>query len=468
MNLKQIGLTAAVLVSLAATVGPAQGGEPKVNVQHFKASPHAGDLMMIRTATWLGGGFSGGFLFSYARDPLVIEDHRSGRDDVFHPVEQHLVADLFASYSAWRRFSAGINLPVVLFAAGSSGIQAAPTADAWGLGDMRLALRFLILPRNGDGFGMGIDADIGFPTATKGTYAGSGGFSGTPRVVLDYQFPTATLIALNLGARLMETRSIVGFDRGGGLAMGLGLRQGFMDDRFQLLGEMTVFSSWTGGLSQNGTALEGQVGINACVGDWARVYVAGGGGIVGGMSEAAFRVTSGFRFERCTYTPPAPKPEPPKPEPPKPEPPKPEPPKPPEPETPKPEPPKPPEPETPKELLEIALRIQFETSRAVLLPASKKELDTVAEWIQTHPVAGTIRVEGHTDNVGSAESNLTLSTERAQAVVTYLTKKGVPANRLEAKGFGDQRPIGDNTTADGRKANRRVEFKVSEMEGGHE
>ena len=71
-------------------------------------------------------------------------------------------------------------------------------------------------------------------------------------------------------------------------------------------------------------------------------------------------------------------------------------------------------------------------------------------------------VQGHTDNRGSAAYNRELSQRRAQAVVKYLTDKGIAPERLDAKGFGPDRPVATNDTAEGRAQNRRVEFKVLE------
>jgi outer membrane protein OmpA-like peptidoglycan-associated protein len=71
-----------------------------------------------------------------------------------------------------------------------------------------------------------------------------------------------------------------------------------------------------------------------------------------------------------------------------------------------------------------------------------------------------IEISGHTDNIGSAAYNKTLSEDRAKAVVNYLTKKGISADRLTYKGYGFDQPVAPNNTEEGRQQNRRTEFKV--------
>jgi outer membrane protein OmpA-like peptidoglycan-associated protein len=80
--------------------------------------------------------------------------------------------------------------------------------------------------------------------------------------------------------------------------------------------------------------------------------------------------------------------------------------------------------------------------------------------LKANPQIAKVRVEGHTDSVGSDETNLTLSQGRAESVMKYLTDKGVDASRLEAKGFGESKPLADNKTEEGRAKNRRVEFVI--------
>jgi len=106
--------------------------------------------------------------------------------------------------------------------------------------------------------------------------------------------------------------------------------------------------------------------------------------------------------------------------------------------------------------------IFFETGSYSILSSSEPELNSLARTLQTN--AGMkIEIRGHTDNVGDAMSNQLLSENRAKAVFTYLTGKGIPANRITYKGFGEKQPVASNDTEEGRKQNRRTEFVITTL-----
>ena len=102
--------------------------------------------------------------------------------------------------------------------------------------------------------------------------------------------------------------------------------------------------------------------------------------------------------------------------------------------------------------------VNFKSGTAALLPASAKILDDVAKALIAQPDV-KIEIGGHTDADGHAASNLKLSQRRANTVKDYLIKKGVPASRLIAKGYGETQPIADNQSPEGKAKNRRVELK---------
>jgi outer membrane protein OmpA-like peptidoglycan-associated protein len=90
-------------------------------------------------------------------------------------------------------------------------------------------------------------------------------------------------------------------------------------------------------------------------------------------------------------------------------------------------------------------------------------LGAVLTILLGHPEIKVLRVEGHTDNQGSAVVNRTLSEQRAASVVRWLVQHGIDASRLSSQGFGFDRPIDTNDTPEGRKNNRRVEFHIEPL-----
>lgn len=109
-------------------------------------------------------------------------------------------------------------------------------------------------------------------------------------------------------------------------------------------------------------------------------------------------------------------------------------------------------------------KIQFETGKADLKPVSFPVLDEVVKVLKSNPQIKEVDVEGHTDSTGTADINRKLSQGRAESCVKYIQSKGVKGVSLTPKGYGPDRPIADNTTEEGREANRRVEFLITRQD----
>jgi len=103
--------------------------------------------------------------------------------------------------------------------------------------------------------------------------------------------------------------------------------------------------------------------------------------------------------------------------------------------------------------------ISFELNSSKLTDSSYPTLNQLTELFNTYPNL-KIEIAGHTDNTGNKDDNIKLSESRAKTVLDFLISAGVKSNRVQAKGYGDSFPISDNMTVEGKKKNRRVEFKI--------
>ena len=106
----------------------------------------------------------------------------------------------------------------------------------------------------------------------------------------------------------------------------------------------------------------------------------------------------------------------------------------------------------------ILAGVNFDTAKATIRPESFARLDEVVDFM-AHKKEARVEISGHTDNVGDPKANRTLSEKRAQACRNYIVSKGIDKKRLDAIGFGDERPIAPNDTDEGRQKNRRIEAK---------
>jgi len=109
--------------------------------------------------------------------------------------------------------------------------------------------------------------------------------------------------------------------------------------------------------------------------------------------------------------------------------------------------------------IEFADQILFATGKSTIVPSSYSMLDSLVAILNNNPEC-YLTVDGHTDNVGKPKSNKILSMKRAEAIKNYLVAKGISEKRVISNGYGDTKPIADNTTAEGRALNRRTEINL--------
>ena len=115
--------------------------------------------------------------------------------------------------------------------------------------------------------------------------------------------------------------------------------------------------------------------------------------------------------------------------------------------------------------LDIPSDVSFDTGRYDIKPNMRPVLDRLASTLQQNPVT-TVQIVGHTDSTGTDAINDPLSVNRAAAVRTYLSERGVAANRISIDGRGAHEPVADNATTAGRAQNRRVEVFIGEPAAG--
>jgi len=108
--------------------------------------------------------------------------------------------------------------------------------------------------------------------------------------------------------------------------------------------------------------------------------------------------------------------------------------------------------------------VLFDTGGDTLKPGADELVSRLSQFLQNHPDI-KVRIEGHTDSIGSDSYNQALSQRRAEAVATALETRGVPATRIEAVGRGKSAPVAGNDTSAGRQQNRRVEIIFSDAQG---
>ena len=104
--------------------------------------------------------------------------------------------------------------------------------------------------------------------------------------------------------------------------------------------------------------------------------------------------------------------------------------------------------------------VLFDTGKWTLKPGAREKLAKISGIVLAHPGL-KLEVEGHTDSVGSEESNEILSERRANSVRDFLIQEGVNSASISARGLGESQPVASNDTAIGRQLNRRVEMVVS-------
>ncbi|MHB8416742.1 MAG: OmpA family protein [Myxococcales bacterium] len=472
---------------------------PGFDIERLELNPSGvGTLVVGSGEVMQPGDYRVALAFQYEDNPLVLVQNGQQVSPV---VANRLTVDLFGSYAIYKRVEIGAFLPFVPYqTAGSLGAYGLTSASAGGLETPVAFGRVAILQRS-DGMPLDLAGQlgVGFPIGNQSAFAGNGTFSLIPELLAGRRFDGLLEVAARVGTVIRGNVQIDGETIGSDIDWALGvssLGNGLHGLRFELDGLGTE------GFTNVPGAFELLAGARYPLPANLEIFALGGPGFGTLPGSPDYRALLGVALRPgapgekpspLASAPPPPAPPAPPPPPPPPavvvRPPPPPPPKPPPPVDTDhdgvpdevdncPKVPGPPEnhgcPEkdvqlvalTPQSVEEIKDKVYFATGKSTILKRSFHMLNQIAVILDNHPGIDLVSIEGHTDASGSAARNRVLSQARAQAVLAYLVRRGIAAARLEAKGFGPDRPIATNATAEGRAQNRRVQFVIARKQPG--
>lgn len=435
-NIFRPGLTAIVVLAAVLTCGSAIAKQKNVDIITVNPTTDGGKyITQHQSNTMPQWSFNAGATFDYGYEPLEFASPGGARRRGI--VDDLLVGNVQGALSFTDWWSTGVNVPIVVWESyfdPNVAAGAVTKQNFYGkMGDVRLEMKFRFLDIERYHVGVSLVPYMYFPTGRSSTFLGNGMWSPGGTLVVDGDIKNRVFLAFNAGYRnYSKTRydnrnANAVLDDTINLGGGINVR---ITDSWAVLGEVwceSVASAFFKNQLQN--QAEFLVGGRFTPQEAANglgVTLAGGRGITTGVGSPDFRVFLGINY-RHVHVPKI-------------------------------------APVAVEAMVEekiiITQKIHFEFNRSVIRPISYPILDDVASLLMRNPQITRVRVEGHTDWIGSDSYNQILSERRARSVRDYLVQKGIEPDRLEAVGYGEARPIADNNTTQGRARNRRTEFTV--------
>jgi outer membrane protein OmpA-like peptidoglycan-associated protein len=444
-----------VLTALMCASLPAQAQDTAFQAETFE--PRAAqrqNVLNVDTAEVLPHLTpSVGFFLHYINSPIQVVD--SGTNEVVsQPVRRRLGADIGFGLGLGDRLELALTLPVALHQAGDLGFYNGGGAlSSSAVGDIRFRPKFQVLGReeNEAGLGLAFAGTLYLPTGDTGSFNGDGVPRVEPSFILDYVTEGGIRLTSNLGVQIRPRRNAISHISDDMVRYGLGTEVPLIEEKLSL--EATAFGNVGLASSPTGNPFEVLGGVRWYASRNTLVQAGLGSGFNSGVGAGNVRVYAGMTYAPqatpCEVAPPSVE------------------------DCPKcPEvvedvpPVKKPRVIVTSTHLAISEKVHFDTAKSVIKPRSYSLLLEVADALNDNPQITQIRVEGHTDWRSSKTSNQKLSERRAKSVVRFLIRKGqVDPKRLTAVGYGEGRPIASNKTTEGMAANRRVEFRIIELDG---
>ncbi|MBI4124965.1 MAG: OmpA family protein [Deltaproteobacteria bacterium] len=395
-------------------------------------------------------GYHLGFNASYAFEPAEVNLTGTGR--ISGVVDDLLVGFFTGALGVTDWLNVGVDFPVVGYETFYNFIHAGstqctvtgscPKETVTKLGDPIFALKARILDPDRHAIGLSLQPFVTIPIGSGFYMDGFGSMTGGAKLILDANIKRKVFLALNAGWQSVketrwssDTANAIVDDLlllSGGASMPLG-------KDFEMVGEVFGYTAiqkpWAHQIQSPFAWLGGLRYSPGFIKRWS-FGLSGGTGLGRGFGAPKFHALAQIRYKKTKVVELEGAGE-----------------------------------ETPvvvdapyEEKIIITQTVHFEFNRWNIRPVSYPILDDVVTVLGQNPQIRKLRVEGHTDWIGSDEYNNRLSLKRANSVRDYLIQKGIEADRLIAEGYGESRPIADNNTDLGRAKNRRTEFTVTETQ----
>lgn len=431
---KKVGrfLLATALVGLSFS--PSQSANALTHtfdVLNFKPAVDSTRFVTLYDAdTHQQGEWNVGFYLDYARHPLELGAPLGTRR--VGVIDNTLIMNVLGSYGFTNWFEAGARVPVVFWndwqglnTVTAGNLTRAAAGNQFTMGDVALDMKFRLLDTKY--VGLAIVPFVSFPTGKSTVFDGNGYVSGGGKLAVDFDPHERVKIGLNFGGVYKDNVTIRGANIDTMITMGAALSVK-AHEILDVIAEGHVetvakdfFQSEVQSPAEVGGALRFHATKNL------DVSVGGTAGVTIGVGSPDFRTFLGLNYTHHKEEAPAPKPV------------------------------------IQAKKITIDQMIHFDFDKYNIKKDSYGILNDVASILKANPQIKRIRIEGHTDAIGTDAYNMKLSQRRANSVRDYLIQQGISADRLEAVGYGKSRPIAPNNTAAGRAQNRRVEFNVIEQ-----
>lgn len=417
-----------------------------IDTEQFQPNYDGLGLINLNTTQTLEQrAYSFGLGLSISQRPLEVGIKGEG-DRVSPVVDHHFNATLLAAYGITDNINVGLALPIFPTLSVHD-LDTDEKESRFALGDVRLygKWRFFEGENNWLKMSFAVMPFLSLPSGSETSYTGNASLTGGLMGLSDLSFGQNFFTA-NLGFRLREKENLLNLEIGQEILYGVGYRRPILPDwdldaLTELKGSLTI-NDFLGRANQN--PLEWFFGARkGFLDSQLKVTLGGALGLSHGYGTPQFRAFGMVHYQGLPLA----KKE-----------------------------------KIPVQIVEevepiykdlariergkiiILKPIHFETAKAIIREESIPVVQAVASLMKTQTHIRKVSVEGHTDWRGSDAYNLDLSNRRANAVVAKLIEFGVASDRLEWKGFGEHQPVATNNTDEGMALNRRVEFRIVEIQ----